>query len=326
MSEYAVLSETIPGLARQVAMKQVPEQTAVMNRRDGAPLRLAVTEWEKARTALVIDGPESVSPSQEAMRQQLARILESSLFLRSDKLSQFLRFIVEHVIAGNQDYLKEYVIGSEVYGRKPPYHPSRDSIVRTEARRLRSKLKDYYETEGKEDSVYVHFRLGSYIPIFRFRAGFAPRQNTPILQRTLASGKRPTVVAIFGLTDLSGSSHLSKCARGISDELALRLLCAHDCKVILPVPAERSSAHGPDFAAVMGKIGAHIAFEGNIREESNHIRVMARIVDGSGFHLWAKRFDADAAAQTMFALEEHIAETLSAAYHSLFAAHGFCGS
>ncbi len=45
--------------------------------------------------------------------------------------------------------LKEYVIGTEVYDRKPPYHPSQDSIVRTEARRLRAKLKEYYESEGK---------------------------------------------------------------------------------------------------------------------------------------------------------------------------------
>ena len=30
---------------------------------------------------------------------------------------------------------------AEVYDRKPPYHPSQDSIVRTEARRLRTKLK-----------------------------------------------------------------------------------------------------------------------------------------------------------------------------------------
>jgi hypothetical protein len=53
---------------------------------------------------------------------------------------------VEHAIGGTGEGLKEYIIGTEVYDRKPPYHPSQDSIVRTEARRLRTKLKEYYES------------------------------------------------------------------------------------------------------------------------------------------------------------------------------------
>jgi hypothetical protein len=44
------------------------------------------------------------------------------------------------------DILKEYLIGTEVYDRKAPYHPSTDSIVRSEARRLRNKLKQYHES------------------------------------------------------------------------------------------------------------------------------------------------------------------------------------
>ncbi len=80
-----------------------------------------------------------------AIRQELDRMLRSRVFVQSARLSRFLQFVVEHALAGNESYLKEYVIGSEVYDRKPPYHPSQDSIVRTEARRLRSKIKDYYE-------------------------------------------------------------------------------------------------------------------------------------------------------------------------------------
>ena len=49
-----------------------------------------------------------------------------------------------------------------VYGRKPPYHPSQDSIVRTEARRLRGKLKGYYDSEGKRDPILIYLRTGSY--------------------------------------------------------------------------------------------------------------------------------------------------------------------
>lgn len=107
--------------------------------------------------------------SEKAIRQQLALLLQSPIFAASDKLARFLRFTIEYVLCGKQDELKEYVIGSEVYDRKPPYHPNQDSIVRTEARRLRSKLKAYYEGVGKNDPILIYFRLGSYAPVFRAR-------------------------------------------------------------------------------------------------------------------------------------------------------------
>ncbi len=80
---------------------------------------------------------ENTTPD-DAVRQELTRILASPIFAQSDRLARFLRFTVEHAISGNEQGLKEYVIGTEVYDRKPPYHPSHDSIVRTEARRLRT--------------------------------------------------------------------------------------------------------------------------------------------------------------------------------------------
>jgi hypothetical protein len=107
--------------------------------------------------------------AQEAIREELSRILESPIFVQSDRLGRFLRYTVETTLAGDAETLKEYLIGTEVYDRKPPYHPSVDSIVRSEARRLRSKLKEYYESVGINDSVFIYYRPGSYVPAFRRR-------------------------------------------------------------------------------------------------------------------------------------------------------------
>ena len=101
------------------------------------------------------------------VQAELKRLLQSPVFAQSDRLGRFLRFAVENALAGTTYALKEYVIGAEVYDRKPPYHPSQDSIVRTEARRLRTKLKEYYESEGKQNPVFIYFRPGSYVPVFR---------------------------------------------------------------------------------------------------------------------------------------------------------------
>jgi hypothetical protein len=107
--------------------------------------------------------------AQEAIREELSRILESPIFVQSDRLGRFLRYTVETTLAGDAEILKEYVIGTDVYERKPPYHPSVDSIVRSEARRLRSKLREYYESVGRNDSVFIYYRPGSYVPAFRRR-------------------------------------------------------------------------------------------------------------------------------------------------------------
>ena len=120
------------------------------------------------REYAVISEPTSEGEiAQEAIREELTRILESPIFVQSERLGRFLRYTVETTLEGDAETLKEYLIGTEVYDRKPPYHPSVDSIVRSEARRLRSKLKEYYELEGKNDSIFIYYRPGSYVPAFR---------------------------------------------------------------------------------------------------------------------------------------------------------------
>jgi hypothetical protein len=115
----------------------------------------------------IVEFPSSEDVPEEAIREQLSHILESSVFAQSERLSRFLRFTIEMTLAGSGEQLKEYRIGTEVYDRKPPYHPNIDSIVRSEARRLRSKLKEYYESAGKNDPVFIFYRIGSYAPVFR---------------------------------------------------------------------------------------------------------------------------------------------------------------
>jgi hypothetical protein len=117
---------------------------------------------------LVMTEGESASKiSEQAIREELSRVLESSVFAQSDRLGRFIRFTVETTLAGEAETLKEYLIGTEVYERNSSYHPSEDSIVRSEARRLRSKLKEYYDSVGKYDPVLISYRPGSYVPAFR---------------------------------------------------------------------------------------------------------------------------------------------------------------
>jgi hypothetical protein len=55
--------------------------------------------------------------------------LESPLFIRSDRLDRSLRFTVETTLPGEAGSVKEYLIGTEVYERKPSSHPGEDSTA-----------------------------------------------------------------------------------------------------------------------------------------------------------------------------------------------------
>ncbi len=249
--------------------------------------------------------------SEKAVREELERLLQSSIFAQSDRLGRFLRFTVEHAIGGTQDVLKEYLIGAEVYDRKPPYHPSQDSIVRTEARRLRSKLKEYYEGEGKGDPIYIYFRPGSYVPVFRSRDNLDSRSPvSAFAEDGLFAHGSGSPVAVIPFVDMSASPLSAACAHGITDELIHTLMRTDGCRVIAASSMMQLGSLANDIPALVDKLGVQFVFEGTVREEGNHLRVTARLVNADGFQLWSQRFEAEPDASNLFRMEEQIASAL----------------
>src|SRR6185369_971129 len=103
----------------------------------------------------------------EAARRELEKVLASPGFARNERLSRFLRYVVEGHLAGKDLELKESVIAVEVFGRRPDFDSRLDPVVRTEAVRLRSRLSDYYLRDGRADPLVIELPKGGYIPRFR---------------------------------------------------------------------------------------------------------------------------------------------------------------
>src|SRR5262249_16264191 len=91
----------------------------------------------------------------KACRDELERVLSSTFFARSERMSKLLRFLVERQLEGRESELKESIIGIEVFGRRPDYNPKRDSTVRTEAVRVRARLKEYYSNIESQDRLVI---------------------------------------------------------------------------------------------------------------------------------------------------------------------------
>src|SRR6266568_6972654 len=111
--------------------------------------------------------PPQKTVNPEFVHTQLEKILSSSGFARNDRLSGFLRFVVEQELFGRGDELKESIIGVEFFGRRPDYDVRQDSVVRNEAGKLRSRLAEYYVAEGAADELIIDLPKGGYRPAFR---------------------------------------------------------------------------------------------------------------------------------------------------------------
>lgn len=130
---------------------------------------------------MVLESPAIAKPeyNESIVRVQLKKMLQSSAFARSKRARRFLRFAVEQALLGQPEQLKEYSIGLAVFDKPESFDPRMDAIVRVVARRLRLMVKNYYETEGREDQLVIEFHTGSYAPKFRLKPGAASAHDVP---------------------------------------------------------------------------------------------------------------------------------------------------
>lgn len=121
----------------------------------------------------------STSQSAPSEREELALVIEA--LARTPRLSKLLQFLGDRYVEGRVDEISEYNIATEVFGRsKASFDCGTDSIARVEVHRLRKRLKEYYEAEGKHHTVLITIPQRSYVPEFTQRpASDPPSKMTP---------------------------------------------------------------------------------------------------------------------------------------------------
>jgi hypothetical protein len=118
-----------------------------------------------------------------AVRAQLERLLANPSFRNSKRYPALLRFVVERVLDGHTDSLKERTLGIEVFHRDPNYDTNQDPVVRTTAVEVRKRLTQYYQEPGHEAEIRIEFPSGSYMPEFRLPVAVAPGAAAPSVRR-----------------------------------------------------------------------------------------------------------------------------------------------
>jgi TolB-like protein len=150
---------------------------------------------------------------QKAVREQLDRILKSGPFHQSRRRQRFLEYIVNETLAGRGERLKGYNVALEVFDRSEGFDANVDPIVRIEAARLRDKLREYYETDGRSDPVRIELPKGSYTPKIEFRGAARSALESEPPGATTPDRPRASIQALVA-TDEQRAKDISKSAGG----------------------------------------------------------------------------------------------------------------
>jgi hypothetical protein len=97
---------------------------------------------------------------------QIEKLLGSHSLHGSESLCKLLRYLAHHSLEHPGTSPKEYQIATELFGRQQDFDPHVDSMVRVQAGRLRTKLAEYYSSEGAEDPILVEIPKGTYALTF----------------------------------------------------------------------------------------------------------------------------------------------------------------
>jgi hypothetical protein len=123
-------------------------------------------------------------------RAQVQRLIASESFHASELQRLLLEYLAEKSLSGDADHLKEYTVGVEAIGKPQTYDPQHDSSVRVQCSKLRQKLSEYYQGEGRSDAVGIEFPKGRFKLVFfsRHAAAEGSARRIPSMWRLAGVG------------------------------------------------------------------------------------------------------------------------------------------
>ena len=287
--------------------------------------------------------PVTNTPAGPDVRLALDRIVACPRFCGSERLCRFLRFVVEMTLDGRAGEIKEMLVAMEVYGRGDSYDPQTDSIVRVEASRLRSKLREYYQEEGKAEAVRISLPRGGYTPVFEMSqvvesmvptAGVTVPVRAPVPRPRwiwavpavlilsaigwfgvrLFKGKAPAIhaIAVLPFVNLSTGEADDRFADGITEDITTELARLPVMRVPGRTTMAQYKGRAVDIAQVGRSANVDAVLEGSVRHEGDRFLVTAQLINvADGYHLWADTFERR--NRDNFAVQRELSLTLAKA-------------
>ena len=245
----------------------------------------------------------------DQIRSSISTMLASPLFAGSPRQQRFLDYLVTNTLTGNADRLKGYTIALEVFDRTSDFDPSLDAIVRVEATRLRNKIREYYETLGKHDSVRITFPKGSYAVEISLQEQYATElaaSSLSVIPRMIED--RPSL-AVLPFANIGVDNAKEYFADGIVDSLISMFSRLSGLFVISRQSSFSYKNTSKTSEEIAAELGIRYLLEGSVQHAGNLVRVTAQLVDAkNGGQIWSDRFDRE--LKDVFALQDELTQSI----------------
>jgi TolB-like protein len=262
--------------------------------------------------------PDPIQPQvrPDSVQRHLEKVVVSAEMCRSKKLCQFLRFTVQEVLRGHGSELKEYAIAVGVFKRGREFDPGADPIVRVQARRLRSKLARYYQSEGRDEPIQIEYPVGGYSPVFMRRTpseGAARPMLPPV-----PTGESDTAprIAVLPFIDV-GPEDSQSFSDGLTDELIHALSSWPGARVVARASCFQFKGKSDDVRRIGEWLAVSVLVSGSVRREGSRLRVLVQLIDAeTGLNLWSQSYECemDGMLATQFKISREVAETLQSQF------------
>jgi adenylate cyclase len=250
--------------------------------------------------------------------------------VQSERQQRFLKFIVSETLAGHTDRLKGYTIAIEVFDRDVNFDPGIDAIVRVEAARLRAKLREYYDREGRTDPVRFELPKGAYLIRMEWRAPGttpSPQESPDPLAQTVGHAISPRLkpiedrpsLAVLPFANMSSNPEQEYFADGITDGLIMELSRLPGLFVISRHSSFAYKGVSKRAEEIGAELGIRYLLEGSVQRAAERVRITVQLIDAaSGAHLWAERYDRE--LKDIFAVQDDVTQRIVTVLQVKFAA------
>jgi TolB-like protein len=262
----------------------------------------------QSQDVLVLD-----DATREKIMSQVNRIVSSSLFHDSPQPSRFLRFVVDAVLSGDVDSIKQYTIAVDAFGYPADFDPHINPVMRVLAGRVRMMLERYYLHEGANDDILVEIPKRAYVPIFRLNPNrLAEAQSeyptSPLSLFNIDYGLSIAVIPFIG----QGPNDDNHFADNITDSIAMELARFRELKIVGPLREYKESIAKAD--EIVQRYHMRFMLEGRVQMYGDTVRIKASLTDTrTGYKIFSQTYEYSQAAMGILEIEDDVTRLIVSA-------------
>ena len=255
--------------------------------------------------------------SPEEVRTQLAEILASADFQASQRLKDFLSYIVEQTLDGKGKDLKAYNIAVDVFFLGENFDPRVNPLIRTEAGRLRGKL-DHYYLLNPAAKIHISMPKGGYAAAFARQTEADTPQTAenaaryaPFSLQKVAQPEYRAAIQVLPFENINETEEVRNFIAGLSNEVVVGLTKFRELRIVDHSRPQRLTPPAPRGKDRPAGNEPRFMLSGSVQMEDNVFKAWSFLTDATtGYNIWAEKFEAPAASASLLKLQEDVANSI----------------